>query len=60
MEKETVKIEIDTVFEFTLRNKKTLKGKFVKEYIYKGITYLQLQSETGKKHLINPKNAKQL
>lgn len=60
MKKEVTKIAIDAMFEFTLRNKQTLKGKFVKEYPYKGVTYLQLQSESGKKYLINPKNAKQL
>jgi len=60
MKKEVKKIAIDTMFQFTLRNKQTLKGKFVKEYSYKGIIYLKLQSESGKKYLINPKNAKQL
>lgn len=60
MKKEVTKITTETMFEFTLRNKQTLKGKFVKEYPYKGVIYLQLQSESGKKYLINPKNAKQL
>lgn len=52
--------EIGQAFEFTLRNKQVLQGKLVKEYPYKGITYLQIQDARGKKHLINPKNAKQI
>lgn len=50
----------DFDYEFTLRNKSVLKGKFIKEYPYKGKTYLYIKSENGKKYLINPKNAKKL
>ena len=60
MNKEVTEIAIGAMFEFTLRNKQTLQGKFIKEYLYKGTVYFQIKSESGKKYLINPKNAKQL
>lgn len=60
MEKEETKIAVDSTMEFSLRNKQVLTGKFVKEYIHKGVTYYQIQVESGKKYLINPNKTKQL
>ena len=60
MEKEETKISVDSTMEFSLRNKQVLQGKFVKEYIHKGIMYYQIQVESGRKYLINPKKAKQI
>ena len=48
------------IYEFKLRNKSVLKGEFLKHYPYKGVTYLYLKAESGKKYLINPKNATKL
>ena len=41
------------MYKFTLRNKKELTGQLVKNYDYKGISYLILKDENGKRYQIN-------
>lgn len=44
-------------YRFTLKNGSELEGVLIKIYPYKGIDYLYLSDDVGKKRLINPKNA---
>lgn len=55
-----VKIEIGETLKFSRRNGEEFTGKLVKEYPYKGINYLQIQTDDGKKHLINPKKVSKI
>lgn len=60
MKKQEELISKEPKFEFVLRNKEIKRGILIKEYLYRGVTYLKIKSDCGKNYLINPKKAKQI
>jgi non-homologous end joining protein Ku len=46
-----------TMYKFTLKNKTELTALFVKNYEYKGVSYVILKDENGKRYQINTNKA---